>query len=458
MTKQQKEGNQSFINDGTTQDKKHQLPYIPVKIIHPAIDYKGDDMILGFNDEVETPKGKTTRPVYIIRESNKYEFRFNPTEVKLTGERYFVESTTGLPLINHRWDPYLALDFVESPSYSKDFYRSINETIYEYIDFRSLNHYRLFTLWIISTYFTHLFYAVPYLDLFGPKSSGKTNGLDIVNYLSFNSAKTKITEAAIGDTISDQRGVVIIDQAERIKPDLVGLLADGYKCGGGRRRIVQGTGTNRKIREFSTYGHKAFGANKPLPHDLLDRCIQITMVKTTRKVKDINAKEDCWLKHRDQLYRFALMCWQDVRKYYDELSSDGTRIGELWKSLKAVALALELPDNEIDSIESAFNTCVGGAVNSLTAKEEALLIALGKKAKDTKKDEFELKTSDIKELMKDELDDGNTPSPQWIGQNIALFGLVEAGGSKPKTRKKHVHYTFKPDRVKDIVNCYFDIE
>jgi hypothetical protein len=458
MLQQQNNIDSISVDNEKLQEKQHKLPFTQVETIHPAIDYKGDDMVLGFNVLTETKKGIAKRPVYIIKESNRYAFPYNPTDMKLSGNRYLVESTSGLPLINERWDACLAQNFVDSPTYSKDFYRSIKESLYDYVDLPHRSHYDLVGLWITSTYFAHLFYAVPYLHLYGPKGSGKTKALEILNYLSFNSHKlSTITEAAIGDTISDQRGVVAIDQAERIKPDLVGLLADGYKRNGGRRRIVQGTGANREIRECSTYGHKALASYKPLHHDLSDRCIRIKMAKTSRDdISDMNGHEECWPKHRDQLYRFALMCWPDVKKYYHGLSSDGTRTGELWKSLNSVALTLELPKYEIKLIKSAFDTCVGNAVSSLDAKEEAFLIALGKKANETKS-KFELKTSGIKELMKDELDDGNIPSAQWIGQKISLFGLVEEGDSKPKTRKKHVHYTFKPDHVKDIVGRYFDL-
>ena len=72
--------------------------------------------------------------------------------------------------------------------------------------------------------------------------------------------KTKgISIPSLADTVDGTRGTFIFDQAEILYQnqyvELLGLLADSYTVGGGRRRIVsisnQGT---RRVVEFETYG------------------------------------------------------------------------------------------------------------------------------------------------------------------------------------------------------------
>ena len=69
-------------------------------------------------------------------------------------------------------------------------FAAIHDLFKTYVDFRSDVESRLLTLWTIGTYFYTMFPAYPYLALNGPKNSGKSTVMRVLQPMAFNMITT----------------------------------------------------------------------------------------------------------------------------------------------------------------------------------------------------------------------------------------------------------------------------
>ncbi len=85
-----------------------------------------------------------------------------------------------------------------------------------YIDFQTESDSYVLTLWIIGTYLYALLPAFPYLALNGPKGSGKSTVLRVLQPLAFNMVTTSDpTGASLFRLVHVTRCTLDIDEAER---------------------------------------------------------------------------------------------------------------------------------------------------------------------------------------------------------------------------------------------------
>jgi len=286
--------------------------------------------------------------------------------------------------------------------------------------------YGLKAAWTVGTYFAHLVTAFPFLHFHGPKESGKSKSLEALRCVCFNAWKGRdITAAALGDTVDGQRGTLLLDQAEKLNSNeqghLVGLLADSYKKAGGQRRVVDLTKNGRSVLEFSTYGPKAFASTKPLDPDLADRCVRIPMTRTRRRLPDLEGWEPVWKELRDKLYRFTLTSFKNVRQHYEENSGNGTRIGELWRPILAVLLALGVEEGEVEAIRTLFMEAAQEGRHEPNGWECTLLEVVREEAQ-SHDDRFEMTVYEILTGMNIEGD--SQPRCKWVGDTIGNYHLA----------------------------------
>ncbi|MBF0230043.1 MAG: hypothetical protein HQK63_10745 [Desulfamplus sp.] len=424
---------------------------MPVKLIHPSIDFKFKGMILGFKIPIYTKEGIVDSTFYIVRDGNKCSCEENVEQITLNNIPYIINKLFELPSSNEpRWHIPLMEKFINDPKEPpNDFFESIKDTAKRYIYFQKEEHYNLYIIWIIGTYFYPIFQAYPYLFISGTKDSGKSTVMEFGESLALNGQKvTTITQAAMGKNISTQRCTLFLDQTERIDLKLIAILADSYKKTGGKRMVSQGNST----QEFDTFCPKVFGGFKELPYDLADRCIRFNMLKSRKQLNAFMGINDSLREHRHQIYSFLMMKSDEVKDVYESLESDSSRKGELWKPLHAIAQVLGLPKQKIDKLKLIFDECLSQSGQSITFEEEILLRVLYEKANNELKSIFILKTSDITTLMKNYDSDIKAVTPQWLGIRISLFDLAE---NKRKTgRSKLKSYTFDVNKVKDITFTY----
>ncbi|BBO77775.1 hypothetical protein DSCW_51920 [Desulfosarcina widdelii] len=423
------------------------------KLLHPAIDFKPEGMVIGFSILVEGEDGAEERNIHIVCDDQGFRMEATNHVLFLGKQKYLLKDTISPPLVNDRWVLEKMVSNLSSPAYPSDIFETIKLTIQRYADLQDDGHYGLIAVWAISSYFTHLFPAFPFLLFFGPKESGKSKVLEIINLMAFNPVKVKtISEAALCDTTDGLRGTVLIDQAEALPFNMVGLLADSYKKAGAKRRIIGHRDGKRVIREYSGYGPKAFATTKALDPDLKDRCCQILMQRSVKPLPDIFGYEPEWAAIRDMCYRFLLLKWHDVQSAYMQIPFTGNRKGELWRPLESILRVLKVPQREFEYIKRAFEQGTEKTKDRLSDVEEALFDVLLDQARHNQK--FEMTTHDLVDKLKMQLDRRECPTPQGLGNLIAIYNLAD--DKKKRTRQKLVHYLFSADRVKDLASRYLD--
>ena len=204
--------------------------------LHPAIDFLEGAMTLGFR--VNMPDGEQGL-VMVLSDGQVIKDWVTPEEIEIDGQAYRIKGNCEPPFINDTWGLDRLKAFLEHPTKPQGLFAELKRALRQYLDLPE-PAYGLLAAWIIGTYFAHLFTAYPFIHLYGPKETGKSKTQEALRCVCFNAWKGRdISVAAMGDTVEGMRGTMLIDQAENLNPDLVGLLADSYKKAGGRRRIVE---------------------------------------------------------------------------------------------------------------------------------------------------------------------------------------------------------------------------
>ena len=422
-------------------------------LLHSAIDFKPEGMVVGFGILVEGDDGPEDQTFHVVCDEHGFRVELTNQVLFLGKQKYLLNNSVSPPLVEDHWSLEKIADFLKNPIYPTGIFHTITSTVKKYSELQQQAQYGLIAVWVMATYFAHLFPAFPFLSFIGPKETGKSKLLEIINLMAFNSVKVKtITEAALCDTTDGLRGTVLIDQAEALPQNLMGTISDSYKKAGAMRRIIGHKNGKRVIKEYSGYGPKAFATTKDLDPDLKDRCCQILMQRSIQPMPDIFGFEPEWAEIRDMCYRFLLLKWQDVQATYMQLPFTGNRRGELWRPLESVLRVLKVPQRKFEKIKRAFEHGTEKTRDRLSNVEEALFDVLLEQARRQQK--FEMTVNDILDKMKPFLDKSEFPTPQGLGNKIALFDLAD--DKKKRTRQKLVHYLFSADRVKDLANRYLN--
>lgn len=341
---------------------------------------------------------------------------------------------------------------------------AIHDLFKTYVDFRSDIESRLLTLWTIGTYFYTMFPAYPYLALNGPKNSGKSTVMRVLQPLAFNMITTSDpTGPSMFRLIHQTSCTVGIDEAERYhNPKDPGmqqirqLLNSGYKQGMPAIRV---TGDDLKPQAFDVYSPKILAAIMGLEDILASRCIAIPMRRTTQKMPSFPPDFDgAPLRH--QLYTLALTHFQAVyRNYFErpELHKLHNRSGELWSPLVALAAFFEEQGDEIGLLDAISNTAEWDEQisegKSLSEREEAVLQALELLTRSA--DEvIWVKGTDLREKIRSLLGQSadEMGNAQWIGHILKRLQLIDQS-----RRKHHVGgklYAIERREVLDMMQRY----
>ena len=170
-------------------------------------------------------------------------------------------------------------------------------------------------VWTLLTYCHQAWPAVPYLHVGGPLGSGKSRVMEVLARAAFRPLSTSnLTAPALFRTLHDRGGVVLYDEAERLRqsaPDrqeLLSLLLAGYRRGGRATRL-EGVGDAFRAVGFDVYGPKALACIAGLPPALASRCVPLTMFRAApgaaaaRRLPDDDPEG--WRSLRDDLHALA---------------------------------------------------------------------------------------------------------------------------------------------------------
>jgi hypothetical protein len=423
-----------------------------VNRVHPAIDFQDEFMAIGFR--VDLPDN-VTGLLMVISDGESVRVEVGPETVEMRGRAYQVKQGAP-PYLREVWGLDRLKPFLDRPTRPEELYSNLIAAYKTFLDLPDAA-YGLMVAWTVGTYYAHLFTAFPFLHFHGPKESGKSKSLEAMRCVCFNAWKGRdISIPAFADSMDSQRGTLLLDQAEKLQSDketgnLIGLLADSYKKAGGQRRVMDVSKNGRSVLEFSTYGPKAFASTKDLDPDLRDRCIKIPMTRTRKRLPDLEGWEPIWVDLRDKLYRFALASFKTVRQHYEENPGNGTRIGELWRPMLAVLLALGVEQVEMESIHTLFMEAAQEGRHEPTGWECTLLEVLREEAQ-AHDNHFEMTVSEILKAMNIEGD--KQPGGKWVGDALSRYHLFQGRRRTKIEGKKETAYQFNPARVKELVEIY----
>ncbi len=343
-------------------------------------------------------------------------------------------------------------------------FNTVHNLFTRYIEFRSAVESRILTLWTIGTYFYTLFPAYPYLALSGPKNSGKSTVLRVLQPLAFNMVTTSDpTGPSMFRLIHCTSCTVGIDEAERYHnprdpgmQQIRQLLNSGYKQGMPAIRLM---GEDMKPQAFDVYSPKILAAIAGLEDVLASRCIAIPMRRTDKKIPCFPPDFD-GTAIRHQLYSLALTRFRPIYANYferPELHTLHNRSGELWSPLVALAAFFE-EEGGIEGLLDAISDAASwdeqiGAGKALSDREEAVLQALEQMTRD-QQSEVWVKASALREQVAKLL--GRSPDQfgdaQWIGHILNQLHLVD--DSRRKRKADGIVYAIMPDDVSDMMRRY----
>ena len=171
--------------------------------------------------------------------------------------------------------------------------------------------------WTILSYGLPAWDACPYLRLTGPKGSGKTRVLDVLEQIVFRPLSTSSASApTLFRRLHSEGGVILLDEAESLRrtndpgaADLANVFNSGYRKGGSADRLEK-VGDGFQPVSFSTYGLKALASINPIPDALESRCIPIRMFRcptnSPKPRRRICPDDPVWQGLRDRLHLLAL--------------------------------------------------------------------------------------------------------------------------------------------------------
>ena len=423
-------------------DKK---PASNVIIAHPSYEIKSRFMTLGFRETVVIKEQPTDRNLYVIATEYKYILHEEGHLIKgADANLVFDERERLLIDINDKWSRQRLTDFVNAPSSPTGVYEEIKAVLKEYIEFQNEAHYGLVTAWIMATYFHRCFHAICFLFFYGKKQSGKSRSLDLLERLVFNGMKVKgVSVASMADSIDGVRGTFLNDQAESLSnpknEETLGILADSYTVGGGKRRIVHITSQSRRVMEFETYGPKAFASIKEIDTDLKDRCILIPMLRATKDYPYPEAHLPIWSELRDKLYRLLLTRWQKVKNIYPDTGEGITqRVRELWRPIDTILKLESVAEQEVDEIKQAFLGSMVETQAELDEWEIELAETIILMLKETLTGEAIYTSAEIGEKVpfKDNFDT-KRGLHTWIGRALKQLSLYAKAVGKKEYIDKH---------------------
>jgi hypothetical protein len=359
-----------------------------VPLLSPALGFQRDVALVTISVTERTKDKRLNTQPYLVTSSRELVRLSDAQIISLNGKEVALRVLPEGSDFLMRWrfadiQRFLKGEMVE-PGHV---FKTVHDLFTQYVDFRSEVESAILALWTIGTYFYTMFPAYPYLALNGPKNSGKSTVMRVMQPLAFNMVSTSDpTGPSMFRLIHYTSCTVGIDEAERYhNPKDPGmqqirqLLNSGYKQGMPAIRLI---GEDMKPQAFDVYSPKILAAIAGLEDILASRCIAIPMRRTDKKMPSFPPDFD-GAAVRHQMYMLALTAFPHIYTNYFErpaLHTLHNRSSELWSPLVALAAFFE----EHGQVTGLFEAIAAAAENdeqisqgkALSEREEAVLQAL----------------------------------------------------------------------------------
>ncbi len=359
-----------------------------IPLLSPALGFQRDVAIVTVSVVERTKDKKLNTQPYLVTSSRELVRLSEEQIIRLDGREVALRVMPEGSEFLMRWRFADIQRFLKGETVEPgQVFNTVHDLFTSYVDFRSPVESAILTLWTIGTYFYTMFPAYPYLALNGPKNSGKSTVMRVMQPLAFNMVTTSDpTGPSMFRLIHYTSCTVGIDEAERYhNPKDPGmqqirqLLNSGYKQGMPAIRLI---GEDMKPQAFDVYSPKILAAIMGLEDILASRCIAIPMRRTDKKMPSFPPDFD-GAAIRHLLYTLALTHFQTVHVNYSDrpaLHTLHNRSGELWSPLVALAAFFE-EQGGITGLLEAIATAAEtdeqiSEGKALSEREEAVLQAL----------------------------------------------------------------------------------
>lgn len=456
-------------DDNSTQEEvNNDMPEVlndSIPILSPALGFRRDLAMVTVSIMERLKGNRLNIQPYLVTSTRELRRLTDEQIISLNGQEVALKVIPEGSEFLMRWRHSDIKRFLEGEMVTpSEIFKAIHSLFSAYVDFRSDVESKILTLWVIGAYFYTMFPAYPYLTLNGPKNSGKSTVLRLLQPLAFNMITTSDPTGPAMFRLIHQTGCTVgIDEAERYHNpkdpammQIKQLLNSGYKHGMPAIRLM---GENMKPQTFDVYSPKVMAAIMGLEDVLASRCISIPMRRTDKKMPSFIPNFDgADLRH--QLYILALTYFQPIYKNYferPELHKLQNRSSELWSPLVALAAFFEEQGgvtNLLSAISDAasWNDQVSEG-QSLSEREEAVLQALDLLTYKTEGIVWLRATilrEQVAKFLGQPLDQmGHT---QWIAHILKRLHLLDE--SKRKRDNDGMVYAINPLEVRDMMRRY----
>jgi len=436
-----------------------------IPVVSPAMGFRDDLALVTVSLLERTKKNRLNIQPYLVTSSRELKRVTDEQIISVNGKEIALRVIPEGSEFLQRWRYSDIRRFLDGETVQPgEVFNTIHDLFTRYVDFRSPVESRILALWTIGTYFYQMFPAFPYLALNGPKNSGKSTVLRVLQPLAFNMITTSDpTGASMFRLIHYTSCTVGIDEAERYHnprdpgmQQIRQLLNSGYKQGMPAIRI---TGDDMKPQAFDVYSPKILAAIMGLEDVLASRCIAIPMRRTDKRMPAFPPDFD-GAQVRHMLYTLALSHFKTVSQNYfarSELHKLHNRSGELWSPLVALAAFFE----EVGQVTGLLDAISQAAEwdeqlsegKALSDREQAVLQSLEImtrngdgavwiKASDLRKQVATLLGQPVEQL-------GHA---QWIAHILSRLHLLDNG--RRKRQMDGVVYAIQRTAVIDMMHRY----
>jgi hypothetical protein len=251
------------------------------------------------------------------------QFRYLPEDVEKLGFGW--PDNVVIPKVR-RWSPASIKEFVAGDSEVPDvtaLYRDIRAVYETYVEFAHEEYYDMMALFVMGSYVFRLFKSLGYIHFNGTAASGKSQNLNILKALAFNTAwASSMSSAALYRSLAGNPGTVCIDEAEgwdgERGEELRRILNSGYLDGSTVHRVEKGAGDKFYVAQFEAYSPKAIASINPLDNVIGSRCVIVSMRPALRKINEFDHDDPRWQEIRDRLYLWLMYYSAPVSEWIEK--------------------------------------------------------------------------------------------------------------------------------------------
>jgi hypothetical protein len=337
----------------------------------------------------------------------------------------------------------------------ENLWEDVKAFVLKHIDLMDPRLYDMVTAWVFTTWIPEIFVALPYLWIQGPKASGKTRLLEVLQATCRRGVlAANISEAALFRSIEAFQPTLLLDEASEVynreaAGSIQSLLNAGYRRGQYVIRVAGVDAGEPKLELFEVFGPKALAGLGGYKETLESRSIRIDMEKATRPIEfSIDAEEAKKLRSRLLMWRWNRL--SDVSGVSDVLQqgvpkelefADG-RFAELWSPL--IIVANDGLEAVISYARDAFNAF---SDEEKTSNEARLVEAIIKTKPFLESGKFSTA------LVTEKFNEGFTEDECWTSRSVGW--LIRRLGFKPKRLTGGGRgWVWDEDRLKRLTQRY----